>query len=209
MSAMPQNQLQAQSLTCRRGRKLVFQDINLTLNAGSILLVQGPNGSGKSSLLRVLAGLLPLHQGVMTWQGGPIDDDPAAYRRDLCYIGHLDAIKPDLTIAETLDYWQALAGETQVIAPADPFAISALSSRPTRFLSAGQKRRLALSRLTTHTKKLWLLDEPATALDRAGQDILNNLIAAHAAAGGIAVIATHHESDFPAASVLHMKGQGA
>ena len=169
----------------------------------------GENGSGKSSLLRVLAGLLPSASPALEWQGQNIAIDPSIYRRSLHYIGHLDAAKYEFTVAEMLDYWRSLYALDPLHTPPspDPFTISGLLQKPVRFLSAGQKRRLALSRLTFNNAPLWLLDEPQTALDRAGQEILSNLITQHRAKGGIAIIATHQDMNFPQAKHLEMKGK--
>jgi heme exporter protein A len=197
--------LQAQTLTCRRGGQSVFRDITFTLPPGSVLQVTGANGSGKSSLLRVLAGLLDIVKGDILWQQENIADDPVAHRQRLHYIGHLDALKNELTAAEMLRYWQALRGASATSA-SDPFEISAFADKPVRHLSAGQKRRLTLSRLAPDDAPLWLLDEPATALDAKSQQQLAALIAQHRAKGGIAVIATHHDLGLPDAQSLEMAG---
>ena len=197
--------LQVKSLACRRGGREVFREIGFTLNAGDALLVTGANGSGKSSLLRVVAGLLPQAEGTIVWRGQSIADDPDVYRQNLHYIGHLDAVKHELTVAEMLDYWRALHC-FESTAMDDSFGILALRDKPIRYLSAGQKRRLALSRLTLGHAPLWLLDEPATALDRDGQRILLDCIAKHRAEGGIAIIAAHQDMNVPDTSRYEMKG---
>lgn len=187
--------LQVQSLACRRGGREIFRGIEFALNSGDALLVTGANGSGKSSLLRVLAGLLPSTRGAILWQGKNITEDRDGCQSQLHYIGHLDAVKQELTVAEMLDYWRALSGFnlTQSVMTCDPFDILALREKPIRYLSAGQKRRLTLSRLVCSEAILWLLDEPTTALDQRGQEILSECIAHHQAKGGMAVIATHQD----------------
>ena len=187
--------LKIQSLSCRRGGRKIFRDVSLDLRAGDTLLVTGANGSGKSTLLRMLAGLLPPLSGSIFWQGQNIEEDPDTYRQSLRYVGHLDTVKPELTVAEMLDYWRALQGVDSNTAPLsqDPFGLSPLLDKPVRTLSAGQKRRLALTRLIFSKASLWLLDEPLTALDQVGQDILIDCIAKHSADGGISLIATHHD----------------
>jgi heme exporter protein A len=185
---------------------MIFRDLSFALRAGDVLLVTGMNGSGKSSLLRILAGLLPPENGSILWHEKNIGDDADLYRQNLHYIGHLDSIKPELTVAETLNYWRALRGINQTGLSADPFGIEALRDRPVRYLSAGQKRRLALSRLVMHDAPLWLLDEPTTTLDHDGQQILLNCIEHHRANGGIAIIATHQEVPIP--NVLRHDMQG-
>lgn len=197
--------LAVKSLTCLRGNREIFRDIGFSLDAGKALLVTGENGSGKSSLLRVLAGMLAPESGEIFWRGQSIAEDPDAYHGDLRYVGHLDAVKHALTVGEMLDYWRALNCLPHAALQEDPFGILALRDKPVRYLSAGQKRRLALSRLMLGPSSLWLLDEPATALDREGQSILLDCIARHRAAGGIIVIATHHDMNVPHAEKHQMK----
>src|ERR1700733_7281975 len=156
--------LTAKSLSCRRGSRTVFRDIGFELKAGGLLLVTGKNGSGKSSLLRILAGLLKPSEGRVFWQHSTIRDLERHHTR-LHYIGHLDGVKPELTVSEMIRYWSMLYRATPDEKILDAFDITALGDRPVRHLSAGQKRRLALTRLVLHEAPLWLLDEPSTSLD--------------------------------------------
>ena len=183
---------------------MVLRDVSFTLSPGSILIITGANGSGKSTLLRALSGLLP-YDGMVMWRGKSIAEDADEYRQNLRYVGHLDAAKPELTVSETLDYWCALSGCLSM--SNDPFGISALRDKPVRYLSAGQKRRLALSRLMFGHAPLWLLDEPTAALDADGQKILLDCIARHGASGGVAVIATHQE--LPLLGAMHYAMPGS
>jgi heme exporter protein A len=185
--------LVVEDLASRRGERLVFRGVNCTLPPGGALLLTGANGSGKSSLLRVLATLLRPASGRLLWDGVPITADPARYRADLHYVGHLDAIKPALGVRETLDFWAGLRG---VAAPPldgalAAFALEPFADWPCRYLSAGQRRRLALARLVAAPAPLWLLDEPTAALDADAEWRLINAITAHRATGGRVVIATH------------------
>lgn len=193
--------LKVEQLACRRGARLIFRDIGFALAAGGLLRVTGANGSGKSSLLRVLAGLLPAAEGTLTWHGEPISTDPDAHRERLHYIGHLDAVKPELTGRETLDYWQALHGLSGMH---DPFGLGNLLDKPARILSAGQRRRLALTRLTMGDAPLWLLDEPSASLDAAGMKTLTDMIAMHRAKGGMVIAAMHDALDALDAQTLQM-----
>ncbi len=201
--------LQVNALACRRGGREIFREVSFALGAGDVLLVTGENGSGKSSLLRVLAGLIPSTAPALSWRGQSIEVEPSLYRRSLHYVGHQDAAKSEFTVAEMLDYWRSLYSLDRLEPPLgqDPFSIARLLDRPVRALSAGQKRRLALSRLTFNDAPLWLLDEPQTALDRDGQRILGDLITQHRTNGGMAIIATHHDMSLSQAKHLEMKGR--
>jgi heme exporter protein A len=201
--------LSVQSLACRRGGRFAFRNISFALKPGDLLSVAGANGSGKSSLLRILAGLLPVAQGEMLWQDKAIAADWGTHRQRLHYVGHLDALKPELTTAEMLGYWRALHGISRLTF-SDPymilgiFGIEHLADKYVRHLSAGQKRRLTLTRLALSDVPLWLLDEPTTALDHVGREVLSALIMEHRDKGGIAIIATHHAMELPGTQQLNM-----
>ncbi|HUY68629.1 MAG TPA: heme ABC exporter ATP-binding protein CcmA [Alphaproteobacteria bacterium] len=199
--------LTAESLACRRGRRLVFRDLSFALDAGDLLLVTGRNGCGKSSLLRVLAGFLLPMQGTISWQNEPVMDR-ALHAERLHYLGHLDAAKPELTVAEMCDYWRTLRRAPRVPGRQflEPFGLADLAQRRIRYLSAGQKRRLALTRLTLDDAPLWLLDEPTSSLDRKSEGLLAGLVAQHRAKGGVAIIATHHTKGFDGAKYLALDG---
>ncbi len=171
----------------------MFRDLSLRATDGAFIQIMGPNGCGKSSLLRVLAGLIAPEAGFIAWQGKKVAEDPEVYRASLHYIGHLDAVKPELTGREMLDWWGALRGRTVRMESLDAFGIAPLLDRPIRRLSAGQKRRLSLTRLVLDDAPLWLLDEPTTALDCDGTALLMSEIARHRTAGGMVIAATHEE----------------
>ena len=185
-----------------RGDRRVFAGLGFDLPAGGALVLTGPNGSGKSSLLRLLAGLLPPAAGRLTWQGRSVASDLAAHRARLHYIGHLDAVKPVLTAAENLAFW---ATDPAAVAPAlAQFDLAWLAEVPGRLLSAGQRRRLALARLLAAPADLWLLDEPGVGLDTPSLACLAQAMAAHRAAGGCLVAATHQALDLPDADELSL-----
>ena len=190
-------ELIADELACRRGGRLLFAHLSFRLSAGGALLLHGANGSGKSSLLRLLAGLLPPAAGRLGWGAAAIADDLPAHRARLDYLGHLDGINSALTVRETLAFWAALRGlsrrdDDRVAAEAlAAFALDGVATSPCRGLSAGQRRRLALARLLIAPAELWLLDEPAGALDGDSRTRLEQAIAAHRAGGGRVVVATH------------------
>ena len=178
-------------LACWRGGRLVFRGLSFALEPGDALILSGPNGSGKSSLLRLMAALLAPFRGSLLWDGARIADDPAAHRARLHLVGHQDAVKPVLTVAETIAFWGGLRGGDNAPAALEHFGLAALGATPCRLLSAGQKKRLSLARLLASAAPLWLLDEPTTGLDAPSAAALAAAIAGHRAAGGIVVAATH------------------
>jgi heme exporter protein A len=186
------SRLNARGLACRRGDRLVFDELDFALEAGGLLRLAGPNGSGKSSLLRVVAGLLPAAAGALEWAGAPIAASED-FRRNLRLLGHQDAVKPVLSVRENL---AAAAGLLGIVRPAladalERIGLVELAELPVRFLSAGQRRRVALARLALGPAGLWLLDEPTTNLDAAGVAAFWALLDAHRRAGGMALVAMH------------------
>ncbi|HEY1795004.1 MAG TPA: heme ABC exporter ATP-binding protein CcmA [Stellaceae bacterium] len=197
------SELVGEDLACRRGERLVFRGLSLRLAAGAALVVTGANGSGKSSLLRLLATLLRPETGRLLWGGSAIAADPAPYRAVIHYLGHLDAIKPALTPRETLEFWAGQrVGRAAVGDALTALGLDRVADWPCRWLSAGQRRRLALARLVASPAPVWLLDEPAAALDSDGEGRLVTLISAHRAAGGRVVAATHQPLAIEAAGTL-------
>ncbi|KAF0138850.1 MAG: heme exporter protein A [Rhodospirillaceae bacterium] len=161
------------------------------------MLLVGPNGSGKSSLLRLLAGLLRPAGGSLFRKGQPISEEMESHLAMVRYVGHLDAVKPALSVAETLMFWGGFTGlgqrqaEAAAAAAMTCFGLERLADVPGRLLSAGQKRRVNLARLLLGTSDLWLLDEPATALDQTAVAALGMVMAEHRAHGGMVVLSTH------------------
>ena len=184
----------------------MFADVSFALEPGEALILRGPNGAGKSSLLRLLAGLLEPAAGSMSWNGRAIGEDLAEHRARLHLVGHGNAIKGPLTARENLRFAAAVAG-----APAAPvdralagFELTEVADVPASYLSAGQKRRLALARLLAAPRPLWLLDEPEAGLDAANRERLARAVEAHRAEGGIPVIATHGEFGIRAPQILEL-----
>jgi heme exporter protein A len=184
-----------EALRCVRGDRLVFENLSFRARSGEALLLTGPNGSGKSSLLRLMAGLLAPEAGRLLWDGAAVLDDPDSHRARIHYVGHLDALKPALTVAENLAFYAALRGrpaDAQTLARAmSQFRLDRLADTPARFLSQGQRRRAALARVLAAPAALWLLDEPTLALDDASLRQLGAVLADHLAAGGHVIAATH------------------
>ncbi|WP_420403641.1 heme ABC exporter ATP-binding protein CcmA [Nisaea sp.] len=193
METFDDHRFEGSALRCRRGGRLVFDRLDFTLAAGGALILRGPNGSGKSSLLRVMASLVRTEAGSMTWDGASVHDDPAGHIGRLHYVGHADAAKPAMSAEELLTFWRELRGGTglSVGAALDRFGIAHRADFPARYLSSGQKRRLALARLLVGEAPLWILDEPTVGLDSDGVAALEQAISAHRARGGMVVAATH------------------
>lgn len=202
---VPPAPLGAQDLACIRGDRLVFSGLSFSVAPGSALVLRGPNGTGKSSLLRLLAGLLPAAQGTLLWGGEPTRPDREEHRARLLYVGHLDAVKPALTVRENLGFWADQAGHAaQVEAALHTFGLRPLAELPGRFLSAGQKRRVNLARLAAIPAPLWLLDEPSVSLDAESVALLGRLVAAHCARGGLVLAASHVDFGLESAAVLDL-----
>jgi heme exporter protein A len=196
---------EARALECERGGRRVFAGLDFALAAGGALVLRGANGSGKSSLLRILAGLLSPVGGSLAWNGVSVGENPEAHCARAHYIGHLDALKPSLTVHENLSFWTGLRGSVDgVDAGLDHFGLGDLADLPARYLSAGQRRRANLARLVAGEAELWLLDEPTVMLDDAAVEALARALARHRAAGGVAVVATHGVLAIAQAATLDM-----
>jgi len=198
----------AENLACVRGERVVFAQMDFRLSSGEAVLLLGPNGSGKSSLLRLLAGLLKPASGHLLWDGAPVLDDREAHAARIHYVGHHDAIKPVLSVLENLRFWARLhdpkSGDATAQAALETMGLWRLAEVPGKLLSAGQKRRLNLARLLAAPAPVWLLDEPTVALDRASVKVLEGVMAAHRAAGGMVVLSTHADVDLPGAREMHL-----
>lgn len=195
--------LTAEGVAVFRGERLIFRDFSFTVPSGGGLVLAGPNGSGKSTLLRLLAGLVRPAAGRVLWDGVDALADPAEHGQRVAYLGHQDAVKPGLTVMENLRFAAAVSGRSVMTALA-AVGLEALAELPARMLSAGQKRRLALSRLVLSAAPLWLLDEPTLGLDAASIDRFGGLLAAHRGGGGLVVAATHVPLPLPDAVVLRL-----
>lgn len=177
-------------LACERGGRRVFSGLSLSVAAGEMLTLRGPNGAGKTSLLRTVAGLTPAAAGMVRLDGG---DDDLSVGQQAHYIGHGNATKPQLTVAENLRFWARFhGGDTARIDDAmTAMDLTALAPFAAALLSAGQKRRLALARLALIERPVWLLDEPTVGLDAASVARLQKLMRGHLDGGGIILAATH------------------
>lgn len=193
----------ADALCCQRGGRQVFDDVSFSVASGHALLVTGRNGAGKSSLLRMIAGLLRMAGGKLTLSGG---DDERTIGEQAHYLGHLDALKPALSVEENLSFWTAyLGGNGKPLEALSAVGLDSLSHLPAAYLSAGQKRRLSIARLIAVQRPLWLLDEPTSALDSKAQAMLLQLMQSHLAGGGMIVTATHLPLGLDSAGELRLE----
>ena len=188
--------ISAEKITCVRGGRVVFRDVNFHVEAGQPLIVEGANGSGKTSLLRMLAGLLSTAAGEIRVNECASNGEE---RSELVgWLGHQEAAKPQLTPRETLRFFVQLYGSA---AHADDalarVGLDRAADLPCQYLSAGQKKRLALARLLGLGRPLWLMDEPFASLDAEGRMLATEFARAHASAGGIVVIASHDPIELP------------
>ncbi|WGI20230.1 heme ABC exporter ATP-binding protein CcmA [Amylibacter sp. IMCC11727] len=186
-----------QNIDAQRGTRRVLTNVSFSLNAGACLFLRGPNGSGKTTLLRTLAGLTPPSAGTIN-----VNPD------EIVYTAHLDAVKPQLTVAENIAFWHAVY-QTKQTDTLTRFNLSDLAQRDGATLSAGQKRRLGLARLHISGCKIWLLDEPTTALDANHVAQFAQILTDHCSAGGIAVVSTHLDLPIPHAQTLNVAAFGA
>ena len=201
--------LEADNLECVRGERRLFAGLGFKLAAGELIYLQGRNGAGKTSLLRMLIGLLPPENGDIRWQGRPISSQKDEFHADLCYLGHLNAIKEELTPLENLLAAARLAGdslaEDDAIDALEQVGLAGREDLACKYLSQGQKRRVALARLVVDRRPLWILDEPFVALDVAAVDWLAGIISSHLQRGGMAVMTTHQPVAIPAGTVRELR----
>jgi heme exporter protein A len=177
-------------LACVRGGRNIFSGLNFFLDSGTALLVAGNNGAGKSSLLRMIAGLVRVAHGRIELEGG---DSELSVAEQSHLLGHQDPIKPALSVAENLQFWTAYLGKG-ALSPASAMvavALDDIADLPAAYLSAGQRRRLSIARLLAVRRPIWLLDEPTSSLDAAGQGLLAEFMLAHLSGGGLIIAATH------------------
>ncbi len=184
----------ATDLAAMRGGERIFEGVSFEVAGGRSLVVTGPNGAGKSTLLRIMAGLLRPETGTLRLEGG---DGEARLAEETHYLGHLDAMKRELTVRENLEFWRRYMGGGQdaparsAIEAADAVGLAAVMHLPFGCLSAGQQRRIAIAKLLLARRPVWLLDEPTGALDAASEAVFAGIVARHCGAGGILVAATH------------------
>lgn len=209
----------ANDLTCVRQDRCLFESLSFSLNSGEILQIEGPNGAGKSSLLRILAGFLRPDSGTLSWQQQAISEVEFEFLNNLLFIGHKAGINPHLSAFENVNFWLKLHGgtnnsnvvkeEVDVFALLGRLGLVGLEDIPVSQLSAGQQRKVALARLWLSPAKLWILDEPFTAIDKKGVSGLQKRFAQHLDTGGMIIITTHQDltEHFASLQRVHLEYQ--
>jgi heme exporter protein A len=196
--------LSVEKLICVRSDHLVFEDVSFHVSAGEALWVRGKNGAGKSSLLRICATLLKPVQGDMKWLGESCFEDPDSYRSQFLYVGHQDALKSALTVAENLNFWAQYLGDGTIDHALSEFELDPLRETLTGLLSAGQKKRVNLARLLIIKAPLWILDEPFSSLDQSYIGLVKNQMDRHLEEGGTILYSTHQPLNLNSSSSLDL-----
>jgi len=198
--------LQTSDLTCVKDDRVLFEELNLSLTEGQILLVEGKNGSGKTSLLRILTGLNLPESGDVLWQGKPISEVGPDYYEQINYVGHHDGIKRDLTCLENLRLVQAMGKPLPIDLDdaLDQVNLYRFGDNYVATLSAGQKRRLALARLVVTEAKLWIMDEPFTSLDKGSMSMFQKMFEQHLENDGVIVMTSHHDIEMRNSDVIRL-----
>jgi heme exporter protein A len=201
--------LEALNLSCARGERKLFSGLNFSLPAGSFLQAFGPNGSGKTSLLRIVCGLTAPAAGEVRWEGTNIRRLGEEYFAQIAYVAHQNGVKDELDPIENLRISSGVAGHAlskqEAQAVLERVGLGKQRHLPSRLLSAGQRRRLALSRLLASRARLWILDEPLASLDDDGATLARNLMSEHLSKGGMAIIATHQEMGLSAGQMQRIE----
>ncbi|WP_445619803.1 cytochrome c biogenesis heme-transporting ATPase CcmA [Kushneria sp. Sum13] len=216
-------QLDIQKLGCERDERWLFSDLDWQIGPGELWRIEGPNGSGKTTLLRILSGQMADYTGTLSWHGEKLSRCREAFMASMLYIGHRPGVKKALTALENLDWYQAMSAVEEgggararrdaCFQALEAVGLAGFEETPVEALSAGQQRRVALARLALGHQRLWILDEPFTAIDRDGVRQLERWMMAHCEAGGSVVVTSHHDSGelLPASRVLRnlcFDGQG-
>ncbi len=206
---MPSNPiLEVSDLACERGEQRLFEDLSFAISSGELIRVQGENGKGKTTLLRTLCGFVQPVQGSVRWAGRDIHEWDDLFHSQMCYLGHANAIKDELSALENLQIGAGLTGvevaETVALEALRRMGLRRREHLPVRVLSQGQRRRVALSRLLVGEAKLWILDEPLTALDVGAVELMQELIGEHLSKGGMAIFTTHQLLQVAGVEIRHL-----
>ncbi|WP_325891991.1 cytochrome c biogenesis heme-transporting ATPase CcmA [Grimontia sp. NTOU-MAR1] len=188
--------LEVRELSCVRDERVLFEDLSFTLSSGDLVQIEGPNGAGKTTLLRIIAGLGLAESGDVLWDGELVSKAREEFYGNLLFLGHSTGVKREMTAFENLAFYQRMHGEADEDSLWEALARVGLAGRedvPAAQLSAGQNRRVALARLWISQSKLWILDEPLTAIDKQGVKVLENLFQHHVSNGGMVLFTTHQD----------------
>lgn len=188
--------LEIRNVTCIRDERVLFEQLSFTIPDGELIQIEGQNGAGKTTLLRIIAGLGYADEGDIYWNGESIKKNREEFHSDLLFLGHHTGVKRELTAFENLEFYQSMHSNYNEEAIWDALARVGLAGREdvaAGQLSAGQQRRVALARLWLSNHKLWVLDEPLTAIDKQGVKVLEQLFMSHAKQGGIVLLTTHQD----------------
>ncbi|MBP4132230.1 cytochrome c biogenesis heme-transporting ATPase CcmA [Gallibacterium anatis] len=191
------NQLQVNHLSCQRGERILFNDVNLCFQSGDFVQIEGHNGVGKTTLLRALSGLSRPREGQVLWNNEPIFQQQEEFNQNLLFLGHHSGTKPELSAWENLRFFQKTTNSRQQVEvlweTLQVVGLLGYEDIPANQLSAGQQKRVALARLWLSTAPLWILDEPFNAIDKRGVQVLTNLFEFHINQGGIVIITSHQD----------------
>lgn len=199
--------LSVSALAAVRGETRLFSDLSFQIEAGQLLFIEGGNGCGKTSLLYILAGLRLPEAGTVSWTGKDIEQLGKQYHSQLCFVGHQNGVKAELTVWENIQGYQALKpGKTEEVqATIDAIGLAGYEDNLAYQLSSGQQRRLALSRLLLSNQPLWILDEPFTSLDKASIRLFESRLVAHSQQGGMVIITSHQPLDLTGGQAVHLQ----
>jgi heme exporter protein A len=201
--------LEALNLTCVRGTRRLFKDLSFAVERGELIELRGPNGSGKTSLLRILCGLATPAAGDVLWDGKNIRSLGEEYNASIAYLGHQNAVKDELSAMENLRISSGVSGRALSKGEAQEVlarvGLTQQQNLPARVLSAGQRRRLGMTRLLTANATLWILDEVLTSLDQTAMDLSRDFMTEQLKNGGAAIVATHQDLNLTAPSVKRLQ----
>lgn len=190
--------LEVSQLTAIRDERILFESLSFTIGSGELVQIEGRNGTGKTTLLRIVTGLGDRDTGEIFWNGENIESNRDVYHEDLLFLGHSTGVKRDLTAYENLRFYLSVhskqaTSKEEIYSALVKVGLAGREDVPVAQLSAGQQRRVALARLWLSQHKLWILDEPLTAIDKQGVKVLESLFLSHAEKGGIVVLTTHQD----------------